>query len=108
MSDPVKAIARRLNRMCNPIAHLVLDQSRSEDWHSLLFDGGRHHLDLRLVGEDLDDILRALPSWIAADDFIIAGHLIADMKLSMLGRQAGQASLSLEALTIADRQSVNA
>lgn len=108
MSDPVKAIARRLNRMCSPFAQLILDRSRSEDWQSLLFDGGRHHLDLTLVGNDLDDILGALPAWVAADDFTISGHLIADIKLIIVDRQEQHATLALEALTIADRQGVSA
>lgn len=108
MSDPIKAISRHLHQRCAPWAEMIVDRSDSEDWHSLLFDGGRHQFALRLIGDDLEPGLKALPGWIEAADFSIAGHLIADLKLVALDRQAGQALLALEALTIADQPGLSA
>lgn len=107
MSDPVKAIARRLHHCCRPFAELVLDHGESEDWRSLLFDGGRHCLDLRLRGDGLEQALDALPAWIAAADFTIAGHLIADIRLVSVERRDDEALVRLEALTIADDVAVS-
>nr|WP_047167994.1 hypothetical protein [Sphingomonas sp. Y57] len=107
MSDPVKAIARHLRHCCAPFAELVVDRADSEDWHSLLFDGGRHHLDVRLRGDDVAMALDALPAWIAAADFTIAGHLIADITLVSVERRDKEALLRLEALTLADSLAVS-
>lgn len=107
MSDPAKAIARRLHHCCQPFAELLLDRSESEDWHSLLFDGGRHRLDLRMRGVAVERALDALPAWIAAPDFTIAGHLIADLKLISVERRGDEAALRLEALTVADSLAVS-
>lgn len=107
MSDPVRTIARRLQDSCKPFAELLLDHSESEDWHSLLFDGGRHRLDLRLRGQDVDGALDALPGWIAAPDFTINGHLIADIRLVSIDRRDDEATVRLEALTIADGLAVS-
>jgi hypothetical protein len=107
MSDPVKAITRHLHTVCKPFAELLLDHGESEDWHSLLFDGGRHRLDLRLRGKDVDAALDALPGWVAAPDFTINGHLIADIKLVSIDRRDDEAIAHLEALTIADHLAVS-
>ena len=107
MSDPVKAIARRLRHCCAPFAELLLDHGESEDWPSLLFDGGRHRIDLRLRGDGVDRAIDALPLWIAAPDFTIAGHLIVEIKLVSVERRDAEALLRLEVLTVADSLAVS-
>lgn len=107
MSDPVKAIVRRLHHNCRPFAELTLDQGRSEQWNSLLFDGGRHRLDLCLRGSGREEVLDALPVWIADEGFTIPGHLIADIRLVSIDHRNDHTGLCLEALTIADDQAVS-
>lgn len=107
MSDPVKAIVRRLHHNCRPFAELTLDHGESEEWNSLLFDGGRHRLKLCLRGSGREEVVDALPVWIADEGFTIPGHLIADIRLVAVNHGDDHTELRLEALTIADHHAVS-
>lgn len=66
MTDPVKAIARRIGHRCRRFAVTEIRSERSTPWRSLLFDGGRHHIELSLRGDGVDAALTALEDEIAA------------------------------------------
>lgn len=100
MSDPVKAIANRIRHRCASLAETHLNHAESEGWQSLLFDGGRHRIDLRVSGARLDEALDALRAEVEVADFTIPGHLVADIQLANIRRNAGEALVRLEALTI--------
>jgi hypothetical protein len=107
MSDPVKAIVRRLRRRCADWAEIELDHGTTEAWNSLLFDGGRHRIDLRLRGAAVATALDALPAELDAADFTIPGHLIAELRLVHQEHGDGEATVQLEALTIAADRAIS-
>lgn len=102
MSDPVKAIAGRLQRCCTPLAALTLERSESRPWQSLLYDGARHHIRIALSGPDADRAIDRLRGTLDESDFPIPGHIIADLRLSAVDRDGETRIVSFEALTIRD------
>ena len=76
---------------------LGLDLSAMTRWASVTFTGAKHLL--RLAGEtspELDAWLAALPE----TEFALRGHLVADMVVLSVRREAGAAVLVLEVLTV--------
>lgn len=102
MSDPVKAIVRRLRQCCEAHAPLRLERSHSRAWQSLLFDGSRHDIRVGLSGSGIDLALAELRAALAEPDFAIPGHIVADLRLVTVDRAGDDASVGLEALTIED------
>lgn len=100
MADAVKAIAGRIRRRCGALADLSLEGSDSTSWQSLLFDGGRHRIEIRLGGDRVDAAIEALSDEIATPDFEIPGHLVAEINIIGIDRDAGDAVVRLDALTI--------
>ncbi|ATE64819.1 hypothetical protein [Rhizorhabdus dicambivorans] len=100
MSDPVKAITGVLRQCCDPPATLRIERGESRAWQSLLFDGARHHIRLGLSGGRLDGALDRLRQALAVPDFVIPGHIVADIRLSAVDHEGEHAVLTLEALTI--------
>jgi len=100
MTDPVKAIARRIGHRCRRFAVTEIRSERSTPWRSLLFDGGRHHIELSLRGDGVDAALTALEDEIAAAGFAISGHFIAELQIAEVTRSGCDALVMLDALTI--------
>lgn len=100
MSDPVKAITRHIRQRCGGLADLSLERADSDPWQSLLFDGGRHHIALRLEGDYIEEAICALRDEVSAPDFAIPGHLVAEISVAAIERSPGQALVKLDALTI--------
>ncbi|KKC27412.1 hypothetical protein [Sphingomonas sp. SRS2] len=100
MTDPIKAITGRIRRRCGSLADLSLEQGISDPWQSLLFDGGRHHIALRLDGERIDEAIVALQDEVGVPDFVIPGHLVAEISVAAIDRCADHALIKLDAVTI--------
>ena len=100
MSDPLKAIARRITRRCLPYATAAIREGRSEPWRSLLFDGARHRIALIISGERIDEAIAAMRDEVDLADFAITGHLIAELRVTEVDRNGGDALVTLDALTI--------
>ncbi|MET0377172.1 MAG: hypothetical protein ABW128_23300 [Rhizorhabdus sp.] len=100
MSDAIRAITGRIRRRCGALAGLSLEQSASDPWQSLLFDGGRHQVTLRLDGDRIEEAIVALQDEIGVPDFIIPGHLVAEINVAGIDRCAGHALVRLDAVTI--------
>jgi len=100
MSDPVKAIAGRLRPRCDRFATLHVDRAESHAWRSLLFDGARHDIRLRLAGPAVMTAMDALRAALDDPDFTIAGHIVAEMRVGAVERDGEDAILTLDALTI--------
>jgi hypothetical protein len=100
MSDPVKAIGRRIRQHCMPFAVASVRKSRSRPWRSLLFDGARHRIDLSINGGQIDEAIDALHDAIDEAGFGIAGHLVAELRIANIERDGEQALVTLDALTI--------
>jgi hypothetical protein len=100
MTDPVKAIARRIGRRCAPLAATEVRDGRSTQWRSLLFDGARHRIELGLSGDRAEEALDVLEEVIGDADFFIAGHLVAELRVASVSRSGGDLLVTLDALTI--------
>lgn len=100
MTDPVKAIARRIGRRCAPLAVTEVHDRRSAPWRSLLFDGACHRIGLSLQGERNEEALGALEEEIGDADFAIAGHLVAELRVVEVARNGGDLLVTIDALTI--------
>lgn len=93
-----------LNRTGVERDRILLIEFRSVDWKSLIFDGERHHVSLRIPGPDADRTLHLLTDGLADADIKLAGHCLADIALAAapLAQDDGSILVELEALTIAD------
>jgi hypothetical protein len=100
MSDPIKVITRFIRQRCGGLADLSVERGDSDRWQSLLFDGGRHHIALRLDGDRVEEAIGLLRDEAAAPDLIIPGHLLVDISITGVDRSLGGALVRLEALTI--------
>lgn len=100
MTDPVKALALKLRRCCGPLATPRIAHDESRAWQSLLFDGARHHLRLVMAANGADRTADALRRALACPHFTIAGHIIADSRLSDPRREGQEAIICLDLLTI--------
>lgn len=100
MSDPVKAIAGRIRRRCAALATTTISQQSSVPWQSLLFEGGRHHIALSISGERVNEAINAIRDEIAAADFAISGHVIAEIRMTDIDRSGEDTLVTLDALTI--------
>lgn len=107
MTDPVKALAKSLRERCRPSVDLLLGEYRSDDWRSMLFDGGCHHVTLLLHGEDIDGALADLDRAMAAPDLCLAGHLIVDIEREAAVKNADRWTVNVKARTIEDRFAVS-
>ena len=100
MTDPVKAIARRIGRRCAPLGTTEIRYERSRPWSSLLFNGARHRIGLSLSGDHVEEALDALKGEIGDADFIIAGHLIVELRLVDVDHCGDATLVTIDALTI--------
>jgi hypothetical protein len=100
MTDPVKAIARRIGRRCSSFAVTTVQDRRSAPWRSLLFDGARHRIELSLSGARTGEALEALEREIGDPDFPIAGHCVAELRVTDVARRGDGLLVTLDALTI--------
>ena len=100
MSDPVKAIARQLQRRCAGLAATTIRGEKSDRWRSLLFDGARHQIVLDVGDGLVDDALEAIRDMIETDGLTIIGHLIAEIRVAEVDRSGDGARVVLDALTI--------
>ena len=104
MSPAATALLRSLiARAGVPRARILLTEWTSVDWQSLTFVGERHEASLRIAGPDSAIVASRLTDGLADAEFVIAGHIVAD--IAMVGDPAGHADgstgVSIEALTIA-------
>lgn len=100
MTDPVKAITRRISQRCGTFATTELHDHRSAPWRSLLFDGANHRIELRLFGGHVKKALDALEAEIGDPDFAISGHIVAEIKIVEVDHIGTAALVTIDALTI--------
>ena len=81
---------------------ILLTEFRSTDWRSLTFSGERHCIDLRIPGPGAAKIAEALTVDLADAEFVIPGHIVADIAIdgTVVEHADGAASLRIEALTV--------
>lgn len=87
---------------------VTLEEVRSRAWASATFVGARHELSLRLEGLEADQAAKEFVADLAAAEFPLRGHIVADMHVA--AEECGTAPdgepyvrLRIEALTVEDR-----
>ena len=104
MSPAASGLLRGLGaRSGAPREQILLTEIRSTDWQSLTFDGQRHRIGLRIVGDHSATVARRMIDRIEDVEFVIPGILVADIRVAEApsGARDGSTSLVIEALTLA-------
>lgn len=79
---------------------LTLTRSKVKRWASVTFAGMQHQLTLTSPATNAFDAwLEALPD----AEFDLRGHLVADLMVESVRREAGVATVELEVLTVEER-----
>lgn len=105
MSKAAAGLFRALvQRSGLPRDRVLLSACVSTDWQSLTFAGERHHLLLRLVGEDAAGGAERLTLGLADAEFAVPGQLVADIALAGMPVRSddGSITIEVEALTVED------
>ena len=103
MSPAASGLLRGLGARCGaPREHILLTEIRSTDWRSLTFDGQRHRIGLRIVGDHSAVFARRMIDRIADVEFVIPGIIVADIHVAEppSAERDGSTSLVIEALTL--------
>ncbi len=91
------------NRSGLDVDEIIIGRFQSVDWQSLTFTGERHELLLRFAGADPAAALARLRHNLAAADWGLRGHVMADIVIldaKMVGD--GSIEVAIEALTLTD------
>lgn len=103
MTDAGTALLRAIGERLVQVVHFggfVVEEMHSRRWASVTFQGARHMLLFRLVGEGAGAAAGRFLSGLRASDFPLRGHLLADISLVSEERRPDWARLRLEALTV--------
>ena len=81
---------------------ILLTEFRSTDWQSLTFIGEQHQIRLRIPAPDAAEIASRLVNGIECDEFLVPGHVVADVALvgEPERQEDGSMALAIEALTV--------
>lgn len=81
---------------------ILLTEFRSTDWQSLTFIGERHQIRLRIPSPDAASVAAKLVDGIEDAEFVVPGHVVADITLTgePEQQQDGSVLVALEALTV--------
>jgi hypothetical protein len=105
MSAAASGLLRALvARASVPRDRILLIDVQSIDWQSLTFIGERHIFQLRITGADSAEVVKRLCDGLEDVEFSIPGQIVADIKVAGAPECAsdGSASVTIEALTVAD------
>lgn len=86
---------------------VTLEEVSSRAWASATFVGARHEISLRLEGDQADEAAKDFVAGLAATEFPLRGHIVADMHLAAEERGTAPdgrpfVRLRIEALTVED------
>lgn len=100
--DAAEELARAVSASFDPSpATCEMEEIASRSWASVTFAGARHRLRLRLEGERSGDSADAFLAGLAEREFVLRGHILADILLLCDDRrEGGTIRLTLEALTV--------
>ena len=104
MSRAASGLHRALIARAGCDAHrILLTDVRSTDWQSLTFSGERHVLTLRITGKDRGKVANSLCTGLADADFVIPGHIVADIVTGPVTDDKTESVLvTIDALTISE------
>jgi hypothetical protein len=83
----------------SPVEIEALD---SRAWASITFSGERHRLTLAIAGEDAEASADSFLEDLGEREFVLRGHILADISCVDDARAPDLVRLTLEALTIED------
>ena len=104
MSPAASGLLRGLGaRSGAPREQILLTEISSTDWRSLTFDGQRHRMGLRIVGDHSAAVAQRMIDRIEDVEFVIPGIIVADIHVAEgpSAERDGSTSLVIEALTLA-------
>lgn len=108
INDATGALLRAIHAAFAGFPGATIEEISSRAWASATFAGARHELALRLEGEGAEQAADALTGRLAAAEFRLRGHLVAD--IALISEERGAASdggafvrMRIEALTVEDR-----
>ena len=106
LPDPAIGLGRELNGFLGENATVHLSRERS--WASATFAGVRLFFEVDLLGQDAHDRASRIKTGIAAHEFALVGHFVAeisvtDIQYSDVANAEPIARMRIEALTIEDR-----
>lgn len=81
---------------------ILLTEFRSVDWQSLTFIGEHHRIRLRVPAPDADETAGRLVNGLEDAEFVIPGHVVADVALAGEPERLddGSITINIEALTV--------
>ena len=81
---------------------ILLSEIHSVDWQSLTLAGERHVMTLRIPGPDAQGMVDGFIDGIEDAEFVIPGHILADIAVAGIPTRAPDMSVTLEieALTV--------
>ena len=91
MADAHDALLRGLKARFGKFHDLEVRESRSQRWHSATFSGSRHSFALTLSGPAADTV-----------EFVLPGHLVADIAIADRVDSPSCSTFTVEALTVED------
>lgn len=96
------AVVRAIRDKFDTFGPVAFDEITSRSWASATFIGARHKLMFRLEGDGAEAAAEAFVGGLAAEEFDLRGHILADINLVSQECGPGHARIALEALTVED------
>ena len=99
-----KAIRFHIVNFVNFTGEVEVLERETRSWASVTFSGARHRLRLQLSGVEASPAADRLLSNLSEAEFVLRGHILADIALVSDERSDGSSlvTLELEALTVED------
>lgn len=99
--DATSALIRAIEMKLPPSVTFRAEEVSSHAWASATFTGARHELAFRLDGPDADAAADAFLADLDEAEFVLRGHILADINLvSRAGVAPGAVRIAIEALTV--------
>lgn len=98
--DSATALLRSVRASFSPAAGFAMEELTSRKWASVTFRGQRHGLTFYLEGEGAENEAERFVSGLAASQFDLPGHLLADVSVLSQERRPGRTKIQIEALTV--------
>jgi hypothetical protein len=102
VNDATTAFLRAIRVTFVTFGGFVLEEIRSRSWASVTFSGARHELTFRLEGAGAEAAASRFLAELPTAEFVLRGHILADISLVAEERRPGCARITLEALTVED------
>lgn len=101
IEDGTSALLRALQAKF-PGLRLAFEEIVSRSWASVTFVGARHEIVFTLDGDDADRAAERFIANLSDEEFVLRGHLVADIALVSKQLGSDHARIAIEALTVED------